>query len=88
MRVRAITRRQPVKNIEEYAMSNDVTAVIIRKTDQNQHGALCLMVRASVFGEDKAIAVSRQEYDRLQPGGLVSLRRVGWGPISKWLLNR
>lgn len=79
---------EAVKDMEEYDMSNDVTAVIIRKTDQNQHGALYLMVRASVFGEDKAIAVSRQEYDRLQPGGLVSLRRAGWGPLGKWLLNR
>ncbi len=69
-------------------MSNDVTAVIIRKTDQNQHGVLYLMVRASTWGEDKAIAVSRQEYDRLQPGGLVSLRKAGWGPLGKWLLNR
>jgi len=78
----------PAQNAEEHAMSNDVTAVIIRKTDQNQHGALYLLVRASVFNEDKAIAVSRQEYDRLQPGGLVSLRKSGWGPIGKWLLNR
>jgi hypothetical protein len=78
-----------VMNIEGHeSMSNDVTAVIIRKTDQNQHGTLYLMVRASVFGEDKAIAVSRQDYDRLQPGGLVSLRHAGWGPIGKWLLNR
>lgn len=69
-------------------MANDVTAVIIRKTDQSQHGSLYLLVRASVFGEDKAIAVSQQDYDRLQPGGLVSLRRAGWGPIGKWLLNR
>jgi hypothetical protein len=69
-------------------MSNDVTAVIIRKTDQNQRGALYLLVRASILGEDKTIAVTQQEYDQLQPGGLVSLRRAGWGPIGKWLLNR
>lgn len=69
-------------------MSNDITAVIIRKSDQNQQGTLYLLVRASIFGEDKAIAVTQQDYDRLQPGGLVSLRHSGWGPIGKWLLRR
>lgn len=39
-----------VKNIEGHDnMSNDVTAVIIRKTDQNQHGALYLMVRVGLW---------------------------------------
>lgn len=68
-------------------MSNDVTALIIRKPEQTQGGALFLLVRASIFGADKSIAVSRQDYDRFQPGELVSLRHAGWGPLGKWRLS-
>jgi hypothetical protein len=69
-------------------MSNDVTAAIIRKTDRSQDGALYLLVRASAFGEDQAVSVSRQDYDQLQPGMLVRMFRAGWGPTRQWHLRR
>ncbi len=77
-----------VMKTEVQQMSNDVTAAIVRKTARSQDGALYILVRASAFGEDKAVSVSRQDYDRLQPGMLVRMFRAGWGPTSQWRLRR
>lgn len=69
-------------------MSRGITAAIMSKDDSSRIGALYVILRASTFREDQAVLVSRQEYDRLQTGMLVRVSRVGWGPISKWRIQR
>lgn len=69
-------------------MASNVTAAIIRKADNSPSGARYIVVRASALGDDKMIIVSRQEYERFQPGMLVNMTKGGWGPISKWRLTR
>jgi len=69
-------------------MSSKVIAAIMRKTDNNSGGTLCIVVRASALGEDKTIAVSRQEYEQFQPGMFVTMTKGNWGPISAWRLTR
>ena len=65
-------------------MSDDITATVLRKTGGGPSGALSILVRASTFGEDQTVAVSRQQYDWLQPGMLVRMFRAGWGPTRRW----
>jgi hypothetical protein len=69
-------------------MSVNLTAAIIRKAHNSPGGSCYIIVRASALGEDKMIVVSRQEYERLQPGMLVNMTKGGWGPISKWQLMK
>lgn len=69
-------------------MSSNVTAAIIRKADNSPGGARYIVVRASALGDDKTIVVSRQDYERFQPGMLVNITKGGWGVISKWRLMR
>jgi hypothetical protein len=72
----------------EETMGNTVVATIVRKTDEGPAGQLHIVVRASALPGDTAITVSRDDYDHLQPGMLVTVFHVGWGPLSAWWLRK
>jgi hypothetical protein len=59
--------------IEADRISNDVTAAIVQKTDRSQVRALYLLVRASACDEDKAVSISQQDVNQLQPEMLVRM---------------
>jgi hypothetical protein len=69
-------------------MGKNVVATILRKTDDNSAGQPHIVVRSSHITDDKTIAVSREDFDHLYPGMLVTVYKVGWGPISAWWLRR
>lgn len=69
-------------------MPSNLIAAIVRKSDSGSGGSRYIIVRASALSEDKLIVVSRQEYERFQPGMLVNMTKGAWGPISKWRLRR
>jgi hypothetical protein len=71
----------------EETMGNNVVATIVRKTDEGPAGQRHIVVRASALPGDTAITVSRDDYDHLQPGMLVTVFHVGWGPLSAWWLR-
>ena len=69
-------------------MENNVVATIVRKTDDGPAGHLHIVVRASTLPGDTAITVSRDDYNHLHPGMLVTVSQIGWGPFSVWRLRR
>lgn len=69
-------------------MWNSYVATIMRKTSDDQRGACHIVVRSSALGEDRAIRVLPEEYATFSPGMLVTVLRVGWGPLSVWSLQR
>ena len=71
----------------EETMGNTVVATIVRKMDEGPAGQLHIVVRASALPGDTAITVSRDDYNHLQPGMLVTVFHVGWGPLSAWWLR-
>jgi hypothetical protein len=71
----------------EETMENTVVATIVRKTDEGPARRLHIVVRASALPGDTAITVSQDDYDHLQPGMLVTVFHVGWGPLSAWWLR-
>jgi hypothetical protein len=72
----------------EETMGNSVVATIVRKTDEGPAGQFRIVVRASALPGDTAITVSRDDYDQLQPGMLVTVSQIGWGPLFVWRLRR
>ncbi len=69
-------------------MRKNVVATILRKTDDGPAGQFHIVVRSSGIAEDKTIRVSREDYDHLHPGMLVTVFKAGWGPISVWWLRQ
>jgi hypothetical protein len=65
-----------------------ILATIMQKADGGPRGRLSLVVRSSALAADTVITVSQQDYDRVQPGMLVTLTQVGWGPLSSWRLRQ
>jgi hypothetical protein len=70
------------------AMGKYVIATIMRKTDNRLADQFHVVVRSSTIPDDKTIAVSQEDYDHLYPGMLVTVFKVGWGPLSAWWLRR
>jgi hypothetical protein len=68
-------------------MGANVVATIVRKTDEGPAGQFRIVVRASAMPSDTAITVSRDDYDHLYAGMLVTVSQVGWGPLSAWRLR-
>ena len=81
-------RRQLRMKGPKETMENNVVATIVRKTDEGPAGRRHIVVRASALPGDTAITVSREDYAHLQPGMLVTVFHVGWGPLSAWWLRR
>jgi hypothetical protein len=71
----------------EETMGNNVVATIVRKTDEGPAGQLRIVVRASTMPGDTAITVSRDDYNQLYAGMLVTVSQIGWGPFSVWRLR-
>jgi hypothetical protein len=69
-------------------MGNNVIATIMRKTDDRLADQFHIVVRSSTIPDDKTIAVSQEDYEHLYPGMLVTVFKVGWGPLSAWWLRR
>lgn len=69
-------------------MGKNVVATIVRKIDDSPVGHRYIVIRSSYITDDKTIAISREDYDHLYPGMLVTVFRVGWGPLSAWWLRR
>ena len=69
-------------------MWKDVIATVTRKIDGGPNGAYQISVRSSAIGHDQAIRVSQEEYGQLYPGMLVTVFKMGWGPMSTWRLRR
>lgn len=69
-------------------MRNDVVATITQKSDGGPGGVYQIRVRSSVMRGEQAIRVSQKEYTVLNPGMLVTVFMIGWGPLSTWRLRR
>ena len=65
-----------------------ILATVMQKADEGPRGRLSLVVRSSDLAADIVITVSQQEYDHVQPGTLVTLIQVGWGPLTSWKLRQ
>jgi hypothetical protein len=65
-----------------------ILATVVRKAEEGARGGLSLVVRSSALAADTIITVSQQEYDHVQPGMLVTIFQVGWGPLSAWKLRQ
>jgi hypothetical protein len=65
-----------------------ILATVMQKADEGTRGRLALVVRSSALAADTVITVSQQDYDHVQPGTLVTLIQVGWGPLSSWKLKQ
>jgi hypothetical protein len=76
-----------MKGLEE-TMEANVVATIVRNTDEGPAGQFRIVVRSSAMPGDTAITVSRDDYDHLHPGMLVTVSQIGWGPFSVWRLRR
>ena len=63
-------------------MGTSVVATIVRKTGEGPAGQFRIVVRSSAMPSDIAITVSRDDYDHLHAGMLVTVFQVGWGPLS------
>ena len=64
-----------------------ILATVMQKADGGPRGRLSVVVRSSALAADAIIVVSQQDYDHVQPGMLVTLIQVGWGPLSSWRLR-
>lgn len=82
-----ITAMRQVEGRAE-VMGKYVIATIIRKTDDRLADQFHIVVRSSTIPDDKTIAVSQEDYNHLYPGMLVTVFKVGWGPLSAWWLRR
>lgn len=69
-------------------MGKNIIATIMRKTDDRLADQFHIVVRSSTIPADQTIAVSQDDYDHLSPGMLVTVGKVGWGPLSAWGLRR
>jgi hypothetical protein len=67
---------------------NTILATVVRKADEGVRGGFYLVVRSSSLAADTIVKVSQQEYDYVQPGMLVTIIQVGWGPLSSWRLRQ
>ena len=65
-----------------------ILATVMQKADEGPRGRLSLVVRSSALAADTIVTVSRQDYDHVQPGMLVTLIQVGWGPLTSWKLRQ
>jgi hypothetical protein len=68
-------------------MGTNVVATIVRKTGEGPAGQFRIVVRSSAMSGDTAITVSRDDYDHLHAGMLVTVSQIGWGPLSVWRLR-
>jgi hypothetical protein len=71
----------------EETMGANVVATIVRKSGEGPAGQYRIVVRASTLPGDTPITVSRDDYDHLHAGMLVTVFQVGWGPLSAWKLR-
>jgi hypothetical protein len=65
-----------------------ITATVMRKGNDGGSGGRYLIVRSSALSNDKVVSVSREDYEHLDQGMLVTVRQVGWGAFSTWRLQR
>jgi hypothetical protein len=65
-----------------------ILATVVQKAGEGARGGFSLVVRSSALAADTVITVSQQDYDHAQPGMLVTLTQVGWGPLSSWKLRQ
>jgi hypothetical protein len=65
-----------------------ILATVVRKADVGARGGFSLVVRSSALAADTVITVSQEDYDSVQPGMLVTLIQVGWGPLASWRLRQ
>jgi len=63
-----------------------ITATVMRKGDDGGGGRHFLIVRSSALTVDRVVSVSHEDYEHLDAGMLVTVRRVGWGAFSMWRL--
>jgi hypothetical protein len=64
-----------------------IVATIVQKADEGPGGRRYIVVRSSAMAADVAITISREEYDHLHLGMLVTVFQIGWGPLSAWRLS-
>jgi hypothetical protein len=65
-----------------------ILATVVRKAGEGARGGFSLVVRSSALAADTLITISQQDYERVQPGMLVTIIQVGWGPLSSWKLRQ